>query len=92
MMQTMNWPKRVIAHRTSAAAVPILIIHRTNGSILQYAQNMRDVMRKNASAADGVNRQYICGFCAIVGHVSPKFMQKSASSPPIAFCGAVLSF
>jgi hypothetical protein len=92
MMQTMVCPGRVNTDRRSAAAAPILAIHGTNGRVLQYAQNMRDVMPKNASGADAVNRQYICGFHAIGGHLSPKFMQKSASSPLIAFCSAVLSF
>jgi hypothetical protein len=43
-------------------AASILDIHVTNEGFLQQAQNMRDVMRKNAGTMDAVNGQYIWWF------------------------------
>jgi hypothetical protein len=75
-------------------AVPSMIrpISRTSERFLQYAQNMRAVTWKNAGRPGADNGQYICGFSRDRPMFPVKFMQKSGSSPVIAFCRAVLSF
>jgi hypothetical protein len=70
----------------------ILAIHGTNEHVLQCAQNMRVLMRKNAGRPGIDNEQYICGFPRDRPRFPTKFMQKSTPSPMIAFCCAVLSF
>jgi hypothetical protein len=75
-------------------AVPSMIrsISRTSEHFLQCTQNMRAVMWKNAGRPGADNGQYICGFSRDRRMFATKFMQKSGSSPVIAFCRAVLSF
>ena len=92
MMQASSCWEGFVTDRSSAATAPILVIDATNERFLQYAQNMRDVMRKNARCSDIADGQYICGFYAIGGCFWAKLMQKSASTPLIAILGAVLSF
>jgi hypothetical protein len=75
-------------------AVPSMIrsISRTSEHFLQCAQNMRAVMWKNAGRPGADNGQYTCGFSRDRPTFPTKFMQKSGSSPVIAFWRAVLSF
>jgi hypothetical protein len=70
----------------------IRIIFGTSEHFLQYAQNMRAVTWKNAGRPGADIGQYICGFSRDRRMFGTKFMQKSGSSPVIAFCRAVLSF
>jgi hypothetical protein len=75
-----------------AVSSMIRSISRTSEHFLQYAQNMRAVTWKNAGRLGADNGQYICGFSRGRPMFPAKFMQKSGSSPVIAFCRAVLSF
>jgi hypothetical protein len=85
MVQASGCRECFVIGRSSAPTAAILVIDVTNERFLQYAQNMRGVMRKNARCAGIVNGQYICGFHTIGECFWPKLMQKSASSPLIAF-------
>jgi hypothetical protein len=56
------------------------------------AQNMRGVMRENASRSSAAERAVYLRFARDRSALSAKSMQKSTSSPVIAFYRGVLSF
>jgi hypothetical protein len=66
-MQASTWRERFVIDRSSAVTAPILVIDATNERFLQYAQNMREVMRNDACSTDIANGQYLRGFHAIGG-------------------------
>jgi hypothetical protein len=55
MVQASGCRECFVIDGSSAATAAILVIDVTNERFLQYAQNMRGVMRKNARCADIVN-------------------------------------